>query len=95
MEKLTKEWSEEFLVPVTDAELSNTDTTGSPMVTRVEHVRQSSGTKKNKNQEEVHDIETDEEDNAWRKWIWLARRRRRRSRWTRKGDEKGGGEANC
>ena len=33
MEQLTKEWSEEFLVPVTDAELSDTDTIGSPMVT--------------------------------------------------------------
>jgi hypothetical protein len=57
MEQITKEWPEEFLVPVTDAELSDTDTIGSPIVTRVEHVRQSSGTKKKKKQEEVQDIE--------------------------------------
>jgi hypothetical protein len=48
MEQITKEWPEEFLVPVADAELSDTDTIGSPIVTRVEHVRQSSGTKKKK-----------------------------------------------
>jgi hypothetical protein len=64
MEQITKEWSEEFLVPVADAELSDTDTIGSPIVTRVEHVRQSSGTKKKKKQDEVQDIESDEEDNA-------------------------------
>jgi uncharacterized protein YpbB len=46
MEKITKEWPEEFLVPVVDAEFSDTDTIGSPMVTQVEHVEQSSGTKK-------------------------------------------------
>jgi hypothetical protein len=34
------------------------------MVTQVEHVGQSNGTKKKKNQEEVQNIETDEEDNA-------------------------------
>jgi hypothetical protein len=38
MEQITKEWSKEFLVPITDAELSKTDTIGSPIVTRVEHV---------------------------------------------------------
>jgi hypothetical protein len=48
MEQITKEWLEEFLVPVTDAELSDTDTIGSPIVTRVEHVGQSSGMKKQK-----------------------------------------------
>jgi hypothetical protein len=40
MEQITKEWLEEFLVPVDDAELSDTDTIGSPIVTRVEHVGQ-------------------------------------------------------
>jgi hypothetical protein len=35
MEQITKEWLEEFLVPVTDAELSDTDTIGSPIVTRL------------------------------------------------------------
>ena len=53
MEKIIKEWLEEFLVPVVDVELSNTDTIGSPIVTRVKHVRQSSGTKKKKKKEEV------------------------------------------
>jgi hypothetical protein len=38
MEKIKREWLEEFLVPVADSELSNTDTIGSPLVTRVEHV---------------------------------------------------------
>jgi hypothetical protein len=43
MEKITKEWPEEFLVPIDDTELSNTKTIGSPIVTQVEYVRQSSG----------------------------------------------------
>jgi hypothetical protein len=46
--RLQRNGSEEFLVPVVDAELSNIDTIGSPIVTRVEHVRQSSGMKKKK-----------------------------------------------
>jgi hypothetical protein len=64
MEHITKEWSEEFLVPIFDAELSDTNTIGSPLVTQVEHVKQSSGTKKKKKKEEIQDIETDEEENA-------------------------------
>jgi hypothetical protein len=64
IEKIKKEWLEEFLVPVADEELSDTDTIGSPIVTRVEHVRQSSGTMKKKKQDEVQDIESDEEDNS-------------------------------
>jgi hypothetical protein len=48
MEKIMKEWSKEFLVPVVDAELSDIDTIGSPMVTRVEHVGQSSRMKQKK-----------------------------------------------
>jgi hypothetical protein len=64
MDKITKEWLEEFLVPVADVELSDTETIGNPIVTRVEHVRQSSGTKKKKKQEEFQDIESDEEDNT-------------------------------
>jgi len=51
MEQIIKEWPEEFLAPVTDAELSDTNTIGNPMVTRVEHVGQSSGTTKKKNRE--------------------------------------------
>jgi hypothetical protein len=62
MELITKEWSEEFLVPIIDVELSNIETIGSLIVTQVEKVRQSGGTKKQKNQDEVQDIESDEED---------------------------------
>jgi hypothetical protein len=64
MEQITKEWPEEFLVPVADVELSSIDTIGSPIVTRVEHVEKSSGMKKKKKKEEVQDIESDEEDNT-------------------------------
>jgi hypothetical protein len=46
MDQITKEWPDEFLVSVVDAELSETETIGSPIVTRVEHVGQSSGMKK-------------------------------------------------
>jgi hypothetical protein len=53
MEQITKEWPEEFLVHVVDAKLSDIDIIGIPIVTRLEHVRQSSGTKKKKKQEEV------------------------------------------
>jgi hypothetical protein len=64
MEQITKEWPEEFLVLVVDAELSDTDTIGSPIVTWVEHVGQSSGTKKKKKQDEVQDIDSNEKENA-------------------------------
>jgi hypothetical protein len=78
MEQITKEWPKEFLVPVADAELSDTDIIGSPLVTRSSMSRQTS-VKKKKKKEEVQDIETDEEDNTSEgKWIWLAHRRRRR-----------------
>jgi hypothetical protein len=63
MEQITKEWMEEFLVPIADVELSDADIIGSPLVTQVEHVGQTS-TKKKKKKEEVQDVETDEEDNA-------------------------------
>jgi hypothetical protein len=63
MEEITKEWPVEFLVLVEDVELSKPNIIGSPLVTRVEHVGQSSA-KKNKKKEEVKNIETDEEDNA-------------------------------
>jgi hypothetical protein len=43
MEEITKEWPAEFLVPVEDAELSDPDIIGSPLVTRVEHDGQGSG----------------------------------------------------
>jgi hypothetical protein len=62
MEKITKEWPKEFLVPIIDAELSDTDTIGSLIVTQVEHVRQSSGMKKWKKQDKVQNIESNEED---------------------------------
>jgi hypothetical protein len=64
MEHITKEWPEGFLVLVVDAKLSNNDTIGSPIVTRVEHVRHASGTMKKKKKEEVQNIKSDEEDNA-------------------------------
>lgn len=63
MEEITKEWLTEFLVPVVDAELSDVDIIGSPLVTRVEHVGQSSA-KKKKKKIEVQSIEINEEDNA-------------------------------
>jgi hypothetical protein len=63
MEEIMKEWPTEFLVPVDDAELSDPDIIGSPLVTRVEHVGQTSA-KKKKKKEEVQDVQTDEEDNA-------------------------------
>jgi hypothetical protein len=44
---------EEFLVPFVDAQLSNTDTIGIPLVTQVENVGKSSGTKKKKKKEEI------------------------------------------
>jgi hypothetical protein len=37
---------------------------GSPIITQVEDVGQSSGTKKQKNHIEVQDIESDEEENS-------------------------------
>jgi hypothetical protein len=33
MEQITKDWPEEFLVPVVDAELSDTETIGSSIIT--------------------------------------------------------------
>jgi hypothetical protein len=62
MEHIRKEWLEEFLVPIADAEISDIDTIGSPIVTWFEHVEKSNGKKRKKNQEEFHDIETDEEE---------------------------------
>jgi hypothetical protein len=35
MELITKEWLEEFIVPVADAKLSDIDTIGIPIVTQV------------------------------------------------------------
>jgi hypothetical protein len=63
MEDITKEWLLEFLVLVDDVELFDPDIIGSPLVTWSEHVGQSNA-KKNKKNEEVRNIETDEEDNA-------------------------------
>ena len=48
MEDNTKEWPTEFLVPVDDAKLFEPDIIGSPLVTRVEHVKQSNTKKKKK-----------------------------------------------
>jgi hypothetical protein len=51
MEEITKEWSVEFLVLVGDAELSDPDLIGSPMVTRTEYDGPSSANKKKKKEE--------------------------------------------
>jgi hypothetical protein len=48
MEHIMKDWPKELLVPIADAELSDTETIGSPIVTRVEHVGHSSGMMKKK-----------------------------------------------
>jgi hypothetical protein len=63
MEEITKEWSKKFLVPIDDAELSDPDIIGIPLVTRVKHDEQTSAKKKKKN-EEVQDIDTDEDDST-------------------------------
>jgi hypothetical protein len=64
MDNFTKEWLEEFLIPIDDAELSNIDIIGSPFVTRVEHVGQSRRMKKKNKHEDIENIDTDEEDSA-------------------------------
>jgi hypothetical protein len=56
LEEITKEWPAEFLVPVRDAELSDPDLIGSPVVTRTEYDGPSSA-KKKKKKEEVQDSE--------------------------------------
>jgi hypothetical protein len=48
MEEITKEWPAEFLVPVGDAELSDPDIIGSPLVTQTEY----DGPSKHKEKEE-------------------------------------------
>jgi hypothetical protein len=63
MEEITKEWPAEFLVPVRDAELSDPDIIGSPLVTQTEYDGPSS-TKKKKKKEEVQDIDSEEKDNT-------------------------------
>jgi hypothetical protein len=63
MEEITKEWPAKFLVPVENAELSEPNIIGIPLVTRVEHDGQSNA-KKKKKKDEVQDIESDEKDNA-------------------------------
>jgi hypothetical protein len=63
MEEITKEWPTEFLVPVEDAELLDSDIIKIPLVTRVEHDGHTR-MKKKKKKEEVQNIETNEEDIA-------------------------------
>jgi hypothetical protein len=63
MEYITKERPEEFLVPIADAELSDVEIIGNPLVTWVKHVGQTNA-KKKKKKEEVQDVETDEQDKA-------------------------------
>jgi hypothetical protein len=54
MEEITKEWPAEFLVPVDQAELSDVDLIGSPMVTFKEYDAPNSSKRKNK--EEVQEM---------------------------------------
>jgi hypothetical protein len=56
MEEITKEWPEEFLVPVEQTELSDPDLIGSPVVTREEYDAPNNSKKKKK--EEVQEITT-------------------------------------
>jgi hypothetical protein len=51
---------------VDDAELSDPNIIGSPLVNWVEHIGQTSAKKKNK-KEEVQDVQTDEEDSTSKK----------------------------
>ena len=60
MEEITKECSVEFLVPVEDADLSDMNIIGSPMVTHVEHA----GERNTKKKIDVQSIDIDEEDNT-------------------------------
>jgi hypothetical protein len=46
MEKITKEWSKYFLVPIAYAKLSDADIIGIPLVSRVDHVEQTNAKKK-------------------------------------------------
>jgi hypothetical protein len=51
MEEITKEWPDEFLVPVEQTKLSNPDIIKSPMVTREEY--DGPNNRKKKKKEEV------------------------------------------
>jgi hypothetical protein len=63
MEEITKEWPEKFLVPVGDAELSDPDLIGSPVVTKTE-CDGPSNAKKKKKKEEVQEINNASEETA-------------------------------
>jgi hypothetical protein len=60
MEEITKEWPAEFLIPVDQAELSDPDLIGSPMVTREEYDAPSSSRRKKK--EEVQELNNASEE---------------------------------
>jgi hypothetical protein len=60
MEEITKEWSEEILVPVNHTELSDPDLIGSLVVTREEYDAPNSRGKKKK--EDVHEIHKTSEE---------------------------------
>jgi hypothetical protein len=61
MEEITKEWTVKFLVPVGDAELSNSDLIKSIVLTRTEYDGPSSK-KKKKKKEELWDIDSASEE---------------------------------
>jgi DNA-directed RNA polymerase specialized sigma subunit len=51
MEQIMKEWLVEFLVSIDDAELSNPDIIGIPLVTQFDHAGETSVEKKKKKEE--------------------------------------------
>jgi hypothetical protein len=60
MEKITKEWHADFLIPVDQAELSDPDLIESPMVTREEY--DTPGSSKRKKKEEVQELNNASEE---------------------------------
>jgi hypothetical protein len=62
MEEITKEWPTEFLIPVDQAELSDPDLIGSPMVTREEYDAPRSSKRKKK--EEVQELNSVSDETA-------------------------------
>jgi hypothetical protein len=62
MEEITKEWPAKFLIPVDQAELSDPDLIGSPVVTREEYDAPSSSRRKKK--EEVQELNNASEETS-------------------------------
>ena len=62
MEEITKEWPTKFLIPVNQAELSDLDLIGNPVVTREEYDAPSSSRRKKK--EEVQKLNNASKENT-------------------------------